>query len=169
MVPNTKRICNMLDWERPNTRTKLQRMMGIVNFFRRFLPNATALMTPWMKIKGKEFVWEQQPGAEEAYKAIYDALMSSGAFLQFPLSNVPFELATDASETGIGAILFQRGEDGIRYIGFNSRVLKDAEKRYSVPKKELISILYHVKYYREYLLGKPFILHRLTGIGNYNE
>lgn len=53
-------------------------------------------------------------------------------------------LATDASDRGIGAILFQVVEGEVKYLGFNSRVLKPAELRYSTPKKELISILFHL-------------------------
>jgi len=86
-------------------------------------------------------------------------LVLSKAFIHFPLPGVPIELATDASDTAIGAIFFQRQEGKVRYLGFNSRKLKETERRYSVPKKELISILYHVKHYRDYLIGRPFKLY----------
>jgi len=160
MAPNKSRICNMLQWERPSTLKMVQRWIGIINFFRRFLYDAAELMQPWMAIRDKKFKWDEQPGAEDALHKIYNALMSSGAFIMFPLPNLTMELATDASEHAIGAVLFQRTNTGeIRYLGFNSRKLKDAERRYSIPKKELIAILYNVRYYRDYLIGRPFKLH----------
>lgn len=160
MAPNASKLCNMLQWPRPSTLKMVQRWIGIVNFFRRFLYDAAELLHPWMAIRAKKFNWDEQPGAEEALHKIYNALMSSGAFLMYPLPNVVMELATDASDNAIGAILFQRLENGEpRYLGFNSRKLKDAERRYSVPKKELIAILYNVRYYRDYLIGRPFKLH----------
>ena len=112
-----------------------------------------------MKIKKKNFLWDEQVGAEDAYQKAFALLVANGPFLSFPKANFPLELATDASEHGIGAILFQVVEGVVHYLGFNSRILKDAEKRYSVPKKELILILYHTKYYRDWLIGRPFKLH----------
>lgn len=149
----------MLQWPRPDTRKKVQSLLGLINFFRRFVPHITELVAPILNIKGKVFKWEEQLGAEQAYQNIYKALVLNKVFLHFPIDGVPLELATDASFNGIGGVLFQVVNDNIHYIGFNSRVLRNAEKRYSVPKKELISILYHVKHFREYLLGAPFKLH----------
>ena len=78
--------------------------------------------------------------------------------MSFPVRGVPLELATDASQHAVGAILFQDVEGVIKYICFNSRILKEPEQKYSTP-KELLSILYHVEYYREHLLARGFKLH----------
>lgn len=157
--PNTKKICNMMEWHRPNSKKRLQRLLGILNFFRRFIYNYTERVYPIMSITGRTFDWYKQLGAEEAYLDIYRALMASSAFLAFPDPFATIELATDASEHGIGAILFQVVEGKVRYLGFNSRVLKGSELRYSIPKKELISIIYHIKFYKDLLYGKTFRLH----------
>jgi len=157
--PDLKRVFNMLSWDRPNNRKKLQSLLGIINFFRKFIPHATEMMYPIMRIKGKTFDWYKQAGAEKAYNNIYKTLVTKGPFLHFPIDNIPIELATDASEHAIGATLFQVVNGEFKFLGFNSRVLKDAELRYSIPKKELVSIIHHVKYYRHLLYGKQFRLH----------
>lgn len=159
LQPNFDKLCNMMHWPRPNTRKKLESLLGVLNFFRRFIPNATEEMYALMSIKKKKFEWDKQPGAELAYRRLFTILVKNGPFLWYPIQDVVVELATDASEYGIGAILFQVINNEVKYLGFNSRVLKEAERRYSTPKKELISILFHVKYYRDILLGKPFKLH----------
>lgn len=159
MKPNVTKIWNMLEWRRPDSRKKVQSLLGILNFFRRFIPNATSLLWPIMKIRDKTFRWEDQEGAEDAYQKAYQLLVKRGPFLAFPTPGVKIELATDASQFAIGAILFQSVEGERRYLSFNSRVLSEAEQKYSTPKKELISILFHLKYYRDYLLGKKFNLY----------
>lgn len=159
MSPNLGKLCNMMEWRRPDTRKKVQSLLGILNFFRRFIPNTTSLLCPIMRIREKKFRWEDQEGAEDAYQKAFHLLVKQGPFLFFPIKNIKMELATDASQNAIGAILFQVVEGERRYLGFNSRVLSDAEQRYSTPKKELISILYHMKYYRDYLLGTRFNLY----------
>lgn len=158
MRPNIQKLCNMLDWERPSTQKKIQRYLGILTYFRKFIPNASELIWPIKRINKRSFKWHEQPGAEEAYQKIFQILITRGPFLAFPVKDVVIQLATDASDHGIGATLFQIVNDKPQYLGFHSRALKDAEKRYTIPKKELISIVYHIKYYRDLLWGKPFIL-----------
>lgn len=158
MRPNIQKLCNMLEWERPSTQKKIQRYLGILTYFRRFIPNASELIWPIKRISKRTFKWYEQPGAEEAYQKIFHTLITRGPFLAFPTKNVVIQLATDASNHGIGATLFQIVNDRPQYLGFHSRALRDSEKRYTVPKKELIAIVYHVKYYRDLLWGKPFIL-----------
>lgn len=43
-------------------------------------------------------------------------------------------------------VLFQTINKEVKILGYNSRVLKETEFMYSTPQKELISILYHVKW-----------------------
>jgi transposase InsO family protein len=157
--PNMKKIMNMEEWERPNTRKRVQRFCGIVNFFRRFVPKCSHLLQPIMSIREKSFIWESKAEYEEAYQNIIQALVKNVPFLYFPVPGIPIELETDASETALGAALFQVVNGEKRYISFHSRVLSHSEVRYSMPKKELLSIIVHTRFYKPYLLGNRFILH----------
>ena len=56
--------------------------------------------------------------------------------------NRDFYLYTDASAFGLGAILGQKDQDGNEFvISYASRLLKGAERNYSVTEKDLFSIL----------------------------
>ena len=65
-------------------------------------------------------------------------------------------LDTDASNFAIGAVLSQTQEDTERVIAYASRKLSRAEMNYCVSRRELLSIVYFVKYFRQYLLGVRF-------------
>lgn len=39
MRPNLNKLCNMLEWQGPNTQKKLQSLLGIIGFFRSFYRN----------------------------------------------------------------------------------------------------------------------------------
>ena len=68
-----------------------------------------------------------------------------------------FVLQTDASATGLGAVLEQDGQ----VIAYASRTLNKAEQQYSVIQKECLAAVYDMKQFRHYLLyllGRPFIL-----------
>ena len=66
----------------------------------------------------------------------------------------PFHLLTDASASGLGVVLEQGDHD----IAYASRVLSPAEKNYSVIQRECLVVLYGVKQFRHYLLGRSFNL-----------
>jgi hypothetical protein len=77
--------------------------------------------------------------------------------LGYPDPHKPFVLDTDASGVGLGAVLSQLDADGNeRVIAYYSRSLNSAERKYSVTKLELLSLVSAVKHFRPYLYGTPF-------------
>ena len=59
---------------------------------------------------------------------------------------------------GLGAVLSQEQEGRSRVIGYASRVLRGAETRYSVTKRELLATVWGVRTFECHLLGRPFII-----------
>ncbi|SAM00072.1 hypothetical protein, partial, partial [Absidia glauca] len=70
----------------------------------------------------------------------------------------PFHVATDASNTGIGAVLFQVINRQILHIGFFARSLSKSERNYSTTKRELLAIAFALNKFHKYLWGNHFIL-----------
>ena len=50
--------------------------------------------------------------------------------LSYPDFDQPFTLHTDASEDGLGCILYQQQQGKLRVIGYGSRTLTATEKKY---------------------------------------
>ena len=66
---------------------------------------------------------------------------------------------TDASDSGIGAVLSQVQDDGTeRVIAYASRTLSKAERRYCVTRRELLAAIVFIRQFRSYLLGNKFTL-----------
>ncbi|KAL0149631.1 hypothetical protein M9458_055158 [Cirrhinus mrigala] len=95
--------------------------------------------------------------AEEAFAQIKTALTSSPV-LRAPDFRCPFLLQTDASDTGLGAVLSQIQEGEEHPVIYISRKLSPAERRYATDEKEALAIKWAVLELRYYLLGRKFTL-----------
>ncbi|KAI2659392.1 Retrovirus-related Pol polyprotein from transposon 17.6 [Labeo rohita] len=97
------------------------------------------------------------PSTEEAFAQIKTALTSSPV-LRAPDFSCPFLLQTDASDTGLGAVLSQIQEGEEHPIIYISRKLSTAERKYAAVEKEALAIKWAVLELRYYLLGRKFTL-----------
>ena len=78
--------------------------------------------------------------------------------LAYPLPNEKFILDTDASDTGIGAVLSQKQSGEEKVVAYASRSLTKAERNYCTTRKELLALVFFVKHFRHYLYGQQFLV-----------
>ena len=79
--------------------------------------------------------------------------------MAFPNYSKPFILDTDASDAGIGAVLSQLDDNSReQVIAYASRTLSKPERRYCATRKELLSVVTFIRYFRPFLLGQKFTL-----------
>ena len=64
-------------------------------------------------------------------------------------------LETDASQSGLGAVLLQEG----RPISFMSKALTDTQSRYSNIEHEILGMVTGVEHFPQYLFGRQFTLY----------
>ena len=72
----------------------------------------------------------------------------------------PFQLETDASKEGLGAILLQESDDGQYHpVAFASRELKGGEPKYHSSKLEFLALKWAItEQFHEYLQYQPFTM-----------
>jgi hypothetical protein len=81
-----------------------------------------------------------------------------------PVSQVPdfckeFVLVTDASDLAISTVLHQQLSDGLASISYYSRLVTEAERKYSKYEKECLAVIYGCEKCRPYLEHREFELH----------
>ncbi|KAL0456006.1 UNVERIFIED_CONTAM: Transposon Tf2-11 polyprotein [Sesamum latifolium] len=80
--------------------------------------------------------------------------MVTDPVLALPDMSKSFVVETDASEFAFGGVLMQDDHP----VAFESRKLKDVERRYSVHEKELLAVVHCLRLWRHYLLGSSFVV-----------
>ena len=77
-----------------------------------------------------------------------------------PNFSTEFNITTDASDVGIGAVLSQVNSNGHdKPISFASRFLSKTEKKWSVTERELLAIIWALSQFCEYVYGRHFKLY----------
>lgn len=140
--------------EEPSNRAKLRRFLGMANYYKRFVYQFSVIAAPLNALTStrKEFEWR-----EEARKAFIDLkkALSSTPVLRAPDFSKPFQLSTDASKVGIGAVLEQEGQP----IAYASRTCSVAEQNYQATEQEALAVIWSVRYFRHYLYGRDFTIY----------
>ncbi|KAK3526080.1 hypothetical protein QTP70_014642 [Hemibagrus guttatus] len=103
--------------------------------------------------------WTSQ--CQTAFESLKDKL-TSAPMLGYADFTLPFVLETDASNLGLGAVLYQHQKGEKTVIAYASRRLRGAEKNnwnYSSMKLELLALKWAVtEKFRSYLLGSKFTI-----------
>ena len=143
------------DWGVPKDLTDVRSFLGLCSYYRRFIPQFSVIAKPLTKLteKNQEFRWG--PDQDEAWAELKQRLLQA-PILSYPDPEAEFILDTDASAYGMGAVLSQVQGGQERVIAYGSKSLTKEERRYCVTRKELLAVVYFVKYYRHYLYGRKF-------------
>ena len=157
--PHPDKIKAVEEAPRPVTKCQVRSFLGLVGFYRKFIPNfaqiAAALTDTTRKGQPNKVIWDESK--ENALRSLKRALVSS-PILKLPNFAAQFILQTDASEYGIGSVLLQEENDLNMPIAYASRKLKASERNYSVIEKECLSIVWSVQKFSRYLYGQEFVL-----------
>ncbi|XP_024164406.1 uncharacterized protein LOC112171456 [Rosa chinensis] len=139
----------------PRTKKELQRLLGKINFLRRFISNSAGKIQPFsplLRLQGQnEFVWESQH--QEAFDKI-KAYLASPPVLVPPRAGFPLKLYISAAEASIGSLLAQDDEESVEHaIFFLSRTLTDCETRYTPMEKLCLTLYFSACKLRYYMLS----------------
>lgn len=157
LQPNDDKIAAVKKFPIPKTQKEIKSFLGLVGYYRKFIKNFADLTKPLTKClkKGSKIKIDQEyiQAIEKCKQVLINA-----PILQYPDFNKPFILTTDASDVALGAVLSQGEIGSDKPVAYASRTLSDTEQRYSTIEKELLGIVWSIKYFRPYLYGKQFII-----------
>ena len=151
------KISAITEWPPCKSVADVRAFMGLTGYYRRFVKNFSVIATPLYSLmkKNVEFKWSDE--CQHAMDELKARLVSQ-PILALPISEGWYLLDTDASDFGLGAVLSQEQDGCERVIAYASRILNKAERKYETTRKELLAIVYGLKQYKQYLLGRHFVI-----------
>ena len=160
---NPKKIMAIVKWPRPKNITQVRSFLGFCNYYHKFIKNYAQIVKPlYLLITGdnarkktNELEWTDT--CEQAFGRLKE-ICSETPVLAYADYTKVFKIHTDASEMGLGAVLYQDQDDGTtRVVAYASRNLSKSEKRYHSSKLEFLALKWSVcQQFHEYLYGDKF-------------
>ena len=159
LKPMSENITKIINIKVPKTKKQVRGIVGLVNYYAKFIPNISTILIPLYKLTEKGMP-EKVSWTDECQSAIahIQTRLNASPLLILPDLSKLFFVQTDASGLGIGASLLQYRENHLRPCLFLSRKLEDRETRYSVIERECLSIIWALQKLSRYLLGRRFVI-----------
>ncbi|KAJ0565465.1 putative nucleotidyltransferase, Ribonuclease H [Helianthus annuus] len=144
----------VMNWQEPKTPTEIRSFLGLAGYYRRFIEIFSRIAAPLTSLTKKKvkFVWG--PKQQESFDILKQKL-SNAPVLTLPEGTEEFVVYCDASHTGMGCVLMQKG----KVIAYASRQLKVHEKNYTTHDLELGAVVFALKLWRHYLYGIKFVIY----------
>ena len=108
-------VCDML---RPTDIQGVQRLIGVVTYLSKFMPQLSSICEPLQRLTDKTAVFDWLPQHEEALTTI-KSLITKAPVLHYYAVDKEVTLECDSSDVGLGAVLSQDGHP----VAYASRAL----------------------------------------------
>ncbi|KAL4318204.1 hypothetical protein GQ457_18G013820 [Hibiscus cannabinus] len=153
LVVDPTKVEAITKWPTPTNIREVRGFLGIVSYYRKFIKDFATIAAPISDLlrKGVQFEWTVE--AQSAMDSLKQCL-SSTPVLSLPDFTKPFQVETDASGIGIGAVLTQT----CKPLAYFSQKLCSRMRHSSTYSREIYAITQAFAKWRQYLLGRKFII-----------
>ncbi|OWZ07751.1 polyprotein [Phytophthora megakarya] len=135
MQPTLRLVKAIVDFPTPADDTQVRRFVVLAGYYRRFVPEFGTKMAPLTCLLRKSTAWVWRAAQEDVF-AWAKVWLSQNPVLIYPDYSLPFKLTTDASKTGLGAVLSQDQGKGDQPVAYASEVNSPTVAKYSISELE---------------------------------
>ena len=146
--PDPEKISAIHDMPTPSCKQDLQRLLGMINYLAKYIPNMSELTAPLRSLFKCDAPWAWFPGHDTVITKL-KSVLSSGPILRFYDNNLPTTLQVDASKSGLGACLMQKNQP----VANASRAMSNSEVNYAQIENELLAIVFGCERFNMYKYG----------------
>ena len=140
LLPQNNKIDRIQEWSTPSSVTEVRAFLGLASFYRRFIRHFASVAAPLSDLTSESVPFRWETEHEVAFQELKNRLTSSEV-LALPDPNKQYVIHADASKVGLGAVLQQRYENGLRPVSFWSRKLSPTERAYDIYNREVLALV----------------------------
>ncbi len=135
---------------RPTRVRDIRGYLGLCNWYRKFIPGFCHIAEPLTKLTRKNVPFEWKEEQENAFQELKKKL-TQPPILAYPDFDLPFRITTDASNTGVAAVLSQIQDEQERAIAYAGTSLTPPQRNWSTTDRELYGVIFGLKHFDMYV------------------
>jgi hypothetical protein len=132
----------------------IRSFLGLTNHFQKFIEHYAEIALPPTDLARKSRRWDWIACCQDASELLKQEL-TEALLLRTPNEQLPYDVETDASDLGLGAVLLQEGHP----VDFESRKLNSAKLYYLTTEKDMLVVVHARRVWRCYLKGADFMVY----------
>jgi len=136
-----EKVEGVLNWPTPRNIKEVQKFLGLVNYYRRFIKNFARIAAPLHVLVRKEQKWKWEPEQEEAFGKL-KVVFTTEPILAIPDIDREMRVEADASDYATEGVLSTKCEnEKWRLVAFISKLLNATEQNYEIHDKEMLVVI----------------------------
>jgi len=147
------KVRSIMGMPTPEDKKDIQRLLGLVNYVGKFIPNLSEVTAPLRLLLKKNESWCWEDEQKEAFRKIKELILSKTC-LQFYDVTKAVTIQVDASKSGIGAVLLQDNKP----VAYASKSFTATQKRYAPIEQEMLAVVFGCQRFHQYIYGKKVLV-----------
>ena len=152
--PDQEKICAIQSMPRPTEKADVRRIMGMLNFIAKFIPNLSVKTSCMRELLHEDNLFEWTNRHEREWENLKQTLTTAPVLTFFDPSK-KIKVSTDASKDGIGGVLLQAEGEHWKPVAYASRTMTETECRYAQIEKECLGLVFGLEKFHSYIYGLP--------------
>ena len=141
----------VLGWLTPKCVKDIQKFLGLVNYYRRFIEGFATVARPLHNLVKKDKKWEWTEREENAFKELKERFTKKPVLAALDIDK-KIRMEVDASDYATGGVLSMECKDRLwRPVAFLSKSLNETERNYEIHDKEMLAIIRGLEAWRHLL------------------
>lgn len=154
--PSSHKVSAVKEFRTPRNVHEVRQFLGLASYFRKFIKGFATIARPLTKLTKKSIEWCWGKQQDDALKRLKEILASDPVLVIYHPDHET-EIHTDASQIGLGGVLFQRQSSGeLKVVAYASRQTTATEEKYHSFELEALAVVFSIEKFKVYVTGIQF-------------
>ena len=148
-----EKVQGVVEWLVPKSIKKVQKFLGLANYYRQFVKNFAKIAKPLHEITRKGMKWSWGEKQQRAFEELKERFKKEPVLVT-PDLDKEMRVEADALDFAMGEVLSMKCEDERwRPVAYISKSLNKVKRNYEIHNKEMLVIIQYLEAWRHFLEG----------------